>query len=207
MSEFSRRCSIWELISALKLKEKFGKLILELSVYLWTRKFPTPMDPSRHCWQVQSSDLVGGTVLMWGSGFLLEKKVNHPIIKLKMILPAIWVEIKVAVGGVRRGAEQVQLAIIIGSHKQGAGLVRRCEEGVSLDAWVTWIDPLGELQTLDPSILYMQDFLSILEDSCATIRMPVNDRKLSTKSEWWSINLVESDQFNLCTNGLSTKIK
>ena len=51
----------------------------------------------------------------------------------------------------------------------------------------------------------MQDFLSILEDSRATIRMPVNDREFSTKSEGWSINLVGSDQFNLCTNKLSTK--
>merc|ERR1719480_727704 len=53
---------------------------------------------------------------------------------VRLRLPAIWVEIKVAVGGVRRGAEQVQLVVIICSHQQGARLVRRCEEGVSLDA-------------------------------------------------------------------------
>ena len=39
------------------------------------------------------------------------------MIKLKIILPAIRVEIEVAVGGVRRGAEQVQLVVIIGSHQ------------------------------------------------------------------------------------------
>ena len=56
------------------------------------------------------------------------------MIKLKIILPAIRVEIEVAVGGVRRGAEQVQLVVIIGSHQQGARLIRRCEEGVSIDS-------------------------------------------------------------------------
>ena len=47
------------------------------------------------------------------------------IIKLAIILPAIWSEIEVAVGGVRRGAEQVQLVVIIGSHQQGARFIRR----------------------------------------------------------------------------------
>merc|ERR1719154_734262 len=49
-------------------------------------------------------------------------------------LPAIWIEIKVAVGGVGRGAVEVQSIVIIGGHQQGARLVRRREEGVGIDA-------------------------------------------------------------------------
>ena len=67
-------------------------------------------------------------------GLPLDENFFHLIIKLKISIPAIWVEIKVAVGGVRRGAVEVQLVVIIGGHKQGARLVRRRKEGVSIDA-------------------------------------------------------------------------